>query len=140
MKRYLPFLIALLVLGAPLCSYAAAAIDPVTGDGTPQISPGPTVSVVNAGAFGHYGDLVLVVINNILVPILFTIAFLVFLWGVFNYFIVGGADEDKRKEGRQFILWGLIGFVVMFSLWGLVNILSNTLGLGGYARPDYQTL
>ncbi|OGG40892.1 hypothetical protein A2118_00975 [Candidatus Kaiserbacteria bacterium GWA2_50_9] len=73
------------------------------------------------------------VINNILVPVLMAIAFIVFLWGVYKYFILGAADEKSRTDGRQFTLWGIIGFVVIFSLWAFVNLLRGTFGLDNNA-------
>lgn len=82
---------------------------------------------------------VLTIINGYLVPIIFAIAFIVFLWGLFTYFIQGGADEEKRKNGRQLVIWGLIGFAVMFSLWGLVQILLTTFGLNASSRPCIPT-
>jgi hypothetical protein len=54
---------------------------------------------------------------------------------VFQYFIAGAASDEKRKTGRTFILYGIIGFVVMLSIWGLVNLLLATLGFGWGARP-----
>ncbi len=94
----------------------------------------------NLGGLVVYTGTVIGFINDWLVPVLIAIAFIVFLWGVFNYFILGAADADKRKEGREFVLWGIIGFVIIFSLWGLVNLVSDTIGLGGQARPFYPTL
>lgn len=67
-------------------------------------------------------------INGTLVPFIFAVAFIVFIWGIFTYFIRGGADEGKRDEGKQLMLWGIIGFVVMVSVWGIVNLLANGLG------------
>lgn len=75
------------------------------------------------------GYQILAIINNVLVPLIFAVAFIVFIWGIFNYFIAGGANEEKRKEGRSLIVWGLIGFFVMISVWGLVNILVYSFGL-----------
>ncbi|MBP9816994.1 MAG: hypothetical protein KBD05_03130 [Candidatus Pacebacteria bacterium] len=75
------------------------------------------------------GALVLTVINDILVPVVFAIAFIVFIWGVFRYFIAGKQDEESREKGKSLMLWGLIGFFVMVSVWGLVNILVGTLDL-----------
>lgn len=69
------------------------------------------------------------IINNIAVPLLFAVSFLVFIFGVFRYFIAGGADEEKRKQATQMILYGIIGFALMVSVWGLVNILLNTFDL-----------
>jgi hypothetical protein len=67
--------------------------------------------------------------NTVVVPVIFVLAFLVFIWGVVKYFFLNGSDEGSREEGRQFILWGIIGMVVLFSVWGLVNLLLSTLGL-----------
>jgi len=69
------------------------------------------------------------VMSTVIVPLIFTLAFLVFIWGVINYFFLHGSEEAKREEGRQFILWGLIGMAVLFSVWGFVNILLSTLGI-----------
>lgn len=69
-------------------------------------------------------------INNVLVPLIFAIAFIVFIWGVFTYFILGGHDEEKRETGKSLMLWGIIGFFVMVSVWGLVNILRSSFSFG----------
>lgn len=69
--------------------------------------------------------------NETLVPLVFAVAFLVFIYGVFKYFILGGSNEDKRKEGQQLMLWGIIGFVIMVSLWGIVNLVANGFGFSG---------
>ena len=68
------------------------------------------------------------IINTVIVPVIFALAFLVFIWGVFQ-FVVNAGDETKRTEGRKFILWGLLGIVVLFSVWGFVNMLLSTLGI-----------
>ena len=84
------------------------------------------------------GSRVISVINTVLVPVLFAIAFIVFLWGAFQTFIVGANDEEVKEKGKNLMLWGLIGFFVMVSIWGLVNILTGTVIFGnnsGVARP-----
>ena len=63
---------------------------------------------------------------NQLIGLLFVVATLVFLWGVIRYVIAGG-DEDKLKEGRQYIIYGLIGLAVMLAVWGIVNAVVTTL-------------
>lgn len=75
------------------------------------------------------GAFIINVINNILVPVIFAIAFIVFVWGAFQTFILGGGEEAKEK-GKNLMLWGLIGFFVMVSVWGLVNILTGTVSFG----------
>lgn len=75
------------------------------------------------------------VIDVVIVPVIFSVAFVVFLWGVFRYFIAGAGDEEKRKEGRKFITWSIIGFFLMFAVWGIVNLLINSLGFDTRTRP-----
>lgn len=95
---------------------------------------------INEAYIKGYSDSIIGVINVILVPTLIALAFIVFLWGVYNYFIYGADNEDKRKEGRTFVLYGVIGFVIIFSLWALVNILMGTLGLGPSKSPPPPTI
>jgi hypothetical protein len=78
-------------------------------------------------------------IDTFLIPLVFAIAFLVFIWGIYQYFIAGGASEEKRDSGKQLILWGLIGFFVMFSVWGIINLLLNSLRFNSQTRPCYPT-
>jgi hypothetical protein len=104
------------------------------------LADGINTSYLTAYTTGPSG--IITIINTILVPLLIAIAFIVFLYGVFKYFILGGADEGSRTEGRSFILWGIIGFVVILSIWGIVNVVINTLGLSGgtnTAPPTFNT-
>ncbi len=96
---------------------------------------------INTSAITPYSSGIINVINGILVPVLLAIAFIVFLWGVYKYFILGATEEKSRENGRQFVLWGVIGFVVILSVWGLVGIVGNAFGLspGGHA-PATPTL
>lgn len=82
---------------------------------------------------------IIYIINGILVPVIFAVAFLVFLYGVASAYILSNGDPERVKSGHTLILWGIIGFVVMVSLWGLVNVVSNTFGLGGSYAPPTPT-
>ena len=81
--------------------------------------------------FGRYLVGVLEFINNTLVPLVFALAFLAFIWGALRYFVWGASDEGKREEGRNLMLWGIIGFVLMVSVWGIVNFVAEGIGFGG---------
>jgi hypothetical protein len=74
-------------------------------------------------------------IINLIIPFIVGLAVLVIIWGVFGY-VTSAGDEEKRGEAKQFILWGVIGVFIMVSVWGLVNILVNSFGVG---RTDVQT-
>lgn len=69
------------------------------------------------------------IMNNVIVPLIFALAFLVFVWGVVKYIFLHGGEDKERQAGRQFMLWGVLGLVILFSVWGLVNILLSTLGI-----------
>lgn len=77
-------------------------------------------------------------ILNVLVPFLIAIAVVVFLYGVIKYVTAGG-DEAKRTEGRNTMIYGIIGLFVMVAVWGLVNILIETFELDT-ATPDVPEL
>lgn len=59
--------------------------------------------------------------------LLMAVAVVMFVWNVIKYFIRPDAD---RKEAGNYVMYSVIGFFVIMSLWGLVNILGNTFGLG----------
>jgi len=137
-------LAALIVLSAsfsvPILAAAQFALptDPTRPNITPTI---PAQSGgINIGVIKPYSDSIIGIINSILVPVLMAIAFITFLWGVFKYFIWGGENESEKAEGRKFAMWGIIGFVVILSLWGLVNILMGALGLSIGNNPKPPTI
>ena len=81
--------------------------------------------------FGNFTNF----INNALVPFIFAIALIVFIWGVFQTFILGGDNEEKQEKGKKLMLYAIIGFVVMISIWGIVNLIAGGLGLNEGLDP-----
>lgn len=69
-------------------------------------------------------------LNQALV-LLMAIAVVMFVWYVIQYFIKPNSD---RKDANTYILYSVIGFFVILSIWGIVNILSNTFGVGNAAN------
>jgi len=67
---------------------------------------------------------------GLLVPVLFALAFLAFLWGLTRALIIGGGDETSIEKGKQIALAGIIGLVVMSGVWGIVALISR--GLFGF--------
>lgn len=67
-------------------------------------------------------------ILNAAIPFIIGLAVFVIIWGIFTY-IAHTAEEEKRAEARQFIVWGIIGVFFMISIWGFVNILIGTFNL-----------
>lgn len=65
---------------------------------------------------------------NAVVPMLFALAIVGFIWGIIKYFL-NPDNEEKKKQGKTFMLWGLIALFVMTSMWGIVKIFSGTLDI-----------
>lgn len=85
---------------------------------------GNAVNVVNS-----FLAKVVTQIVNPLILLLASAAFIVFLWGVFE-FVRQAGDQGKREEGRRAIFWGLVGLVIIFGAYGIINVVLNTFGLG----------
>ena len=82
---------------------------------------------------------VLYLINDVAVPVLFAVAFIVFLYGVAKAYIFSKGEPAEVAKGHKLILWGIVAFVVMISIWGLVNVVSSTFGLDGFFAPNTPT-
>lgn len=97
---------------------------------------------IGAGGYGIGGIAmtIIFIINSVLVPLLFAISFIVFLYGIAKAYILSPGDEEAVKSGHKIILWGLIGFAVMISVWGLVNVVVATFGLGGSSVSGVPTM
>jgi predicted cobalt transporter CbtA len=94
-------------------------------------------------AYADAFDVVLSKINaNIINPAIefaFIIATVIFLWGVLE-FIAGANDKDKRQQGKDHILWGFVGFIIMFGVYGIITLLANTIDVTGLTlSPQQQT-
>jgi hypothetical protein len=67
------------------------------------------------------------VVINPIIYFLFTLAAVIFLFGLFKY-IANPDNENVRKDGKSHMLWGVIGLFVMISVFGIMNLILNTLG------------
>ncbi|MEK7531437.1 MAG: pilin [Patescibacteria group bacterium] len=70
-------------------------------------------------------------IDAIITPaiyLLFVLALFVFMWGVFQM-MYHADDPESRRQGKQNILWGVIGFVIMVGVYGLIRIITGTFGI-----------
>ena len=66
------------------------------------------------------------IINNSVIPLIFAIAIVTFIWGAVKFFIINADEEAKREEGKQFMIWGIIALAIMMSVWGLVGLVRST--------------
>lgn len=100
----------------------------------------PAVSNAQGSSLQNLFENFLTFIFETLVPFLFGIAFLFIVINIFRYFILGGADEKAREKAKSLAIYGVAAFVFLVIFFGIVNLLSDSLGLGGKEAPtsDYQ--
>ncbi|MBI2096417.1 MAG: hypothetical protein HYT43_02175 [Candidatus Taylorbacteria bacterium] len=67
-------------------------------------------------------------IVNPLMELLFALAVVVFVWGVYE-FIRGADNEQAREKGRLHMIWGIVGIAIMVSVYGIIAVIVNTLGI-----------
>jgi hypothetical protein len=108
----------------PIATLLAFALPVVVSAQAQNFDPG-------GGAVGTFLANVISFINGILIPFLLGIGFLIFVWGIFRYFIAGGADEEARDKGKSLIVYSVLGFVLILIFWGIVNIVANATGIAG---------
>jgi heme/copper-type cytochrome/quinol oxidase subunit 4 len=71
-------------------------------------------------AFADLVNSIASLVDSAVIPLLYALAFILFLIGMVRFFFMGG--EEQRQKGRVFMLWGIIGFVVLFSVWSIVRL------------------
>lgn len=75
-----------------------------------------------------FKDLVDNIVDNLAVSVVrlvFALAFIFFFWGVVQYTVMPGAES--KDKGRGYMVWGLIALTVMFSVYGIIKMIQNTL-------------
>ena len=96
-------------------------------------------SFVYANGHKTFKGLINTITNEILsplIPFIFGLALLGFLWGAAQ-FIFKADNEEARKKGSQKMIYGIIALFVMISVWGLVKVITTTFGVG-FAVPQLQ--
>ncbi len=111
-----------------------------SGDGTtPQAGSVEILSCSNTKLRSLFDILIWIkcIIAVAVIPLIFSLAFLVFLWGVFKF--MTASDVKGKQEGQKVIWWGMLGLFVMVSIWGILQILGTTLGIDATFVPQLQT-
>lgn len=142
MIKILPIfsVVVMMLIGAllvPVSAFADCAnpqsYDEAVACGNRNFGGGSDQITTFAGLLNRVNDIL-----NATVPFLIGLGVFVIIYGVFGY-ITHSADEEKRAEARQFVLWGIIGVCIMLSIWGLISVLTNTFVLDTYA-PAVDTI
>lgn len=78
-----------------------------------------------AGLVAFFLDLI-----SMIIPFLMTLAFIFIMWKLFDAWIIHADDPSKVEEGKTIALTGVIVFVIMISIWGILVMLQNSLLFG----------
>jgi uncharacterized membrane protein YidH (DUF202 family) len=119
-KTYYTFVSASLLLPSLVSAQLA---DNTTGD---------------AGPFSDLLSNILAFTNTVLIPFIIGIGFLVFVFGMFRYFIAGGANDEKKEQGRSLMIYATLGFVLIIIFWGAVNLIASSTGLDKGPAPGVK--
>src|SRR3989338_3486648 len=71
-------------------------------------------------------------IVNYIIPIIGAVLIIYFFYGVIGYVNAGG-DEEKRTAARNTMIYAVIGMFVAFSIFGLIQLLQRSFGVGDTA-------
>jgi succinate dehydrogenase/fumarate reductase cytochrome b subunit len=89
----------------------------------------PTVSFAASGSLQTLLDGIGGFINEVLIPFILGIAFLIFLINAVRFFVIGGDNQESQENAKSLALYGIGAFALLLSFWGIVNVFANSLGL-----------
>ncbi len=73
--------------------------------------------------------------------VVFALGFFLFTWGLIEFLWKLNAGGEN-KEGKQHMLWGIIGMLIMVSVYGILSLLNNTFNLNALngSTPNTSSL
>jgi hypothetical protein len=98
----------------------------------------PSLSTISNPNLQNLLQYITCLITNSVVPLIFALALVMFIWGVVQY-VINSDEEAKKEKGRQFMIWGIIALTVMVSVWGLVRVLGDTFGIDSNFIPQVKS-
>lgn len=83
-----------------------------------------------------FKDVILYVVSiiNAAIPIMVSIAFIVFFWGL-SKFVIGADNDAEIKKGKEFMLWGILALFLLISVRTILGLLSNEFEFGAIRTP-----
>lgn len=85
------------------------------------------------GLLGEIGGIL-----NKIIPIVFGIALIYFFWGVGQFILHDAGNDKTREDGKKKIIWGVVALFVFISIYGILSLLGNLVGIppnAGFPTP-----
>ena len=76
-------------------------------------------------------DFICKVINAIINPVILLIsagAFIYFLYGLMR-FIQSASVGGNTEEGKNHMIWGIVGLAIIFGAYGIINVVIGSFGI-----------
>jgi hypothetical protein len=74
-------------------------------------------------------------IINPLILLVFAAGFFYFMWGLV-VFLWNSREGEVSSEGKQHMLWGIVGMFIMVSVYGILTLLTGTFGIDANSATD----
>ncbi len=74
-------------------------------------------------------------LDKVLIPVILGIAFLSLVWNMLRFFVIGATNEEGQQNAKNLAFYSVLAFVVILSFWGIVNVLTNGIGLPSSEAP-----
>lgn len=93
-------------------------------------SPALALAQNSSPSLGNLETLLLSIqrLIGIALPVVIGLALLGFFWGLMQFVFAAG-NEEKKKEGRTHMIYGIIALFVMVAVWGLVGFIAGAFGI-----------
>src|SRR3989344_1343509 len=134
MRKYILLILCVALLAPSLALGQAGGDENLYGNNNY-----PVQQAAQGGEVSDFASLIsrLTTYLGLLVPVLFGIALVLFIWSLVLYLTKAG---ESQAEIRQTILWGVIILAVMSGVWGLVKIVQNSVfGSGADFKAPIDT-
>lgn len=70
-----------------------------------------------------------------LILLVFAAGFFLFMWGLVK-FLWNSREGEINDDGKQHMLWGVVGMLIMVSVYGILTILTSTFGIDEQSATD----
>lgn len=78
------------------------------------------------------------IIINPAILIVFAAGFFLFVWGLVEF--LWRLDEGgENTAGKQHMIWGIVGMLIMVSVFGIISIINDTFDLDA-GNPDVSRI
>lgn len=99
---------------------------------------GQYTPVTPATNFSKFTSLIAAVQNilNVATPLIIGIALLGFFWFLIIFMWKSVDNPEERKKAISGMSWSIIALFCMVAVWGIIQFLSNLLGIGIGGNPE----